>query len=237
MDMISFITSKDGFLHALPMLIAGLFAFGIIIERMRALYRVYPIHNEAGFFERIRDLVMKGNIAEAIALCDRVIEKPVAQVVKKGLLRAHQPESLIENGLEIAVEEATYPIKQRTQHLAMIANVATLLGLLGTIAGLITSFKSISGPAAEGGSNTELLAQGIATAMNATMLGLSVAIPAMVAFSFLMNKSNRIMSDTETAAVRILDIIKQRYFEAEARALGTGTHGPSPGHDGGHGVA
>ena len=181
---------------------------------------------------------MKGNIAEAVALCDRVIDKPVAQVVKKGLLRAHQPESLIENGLEIAVEESTHPIKQRTQHLAMIANVATLLGLVGTIAGLITSFRSISGPTEGGASNTELLAQGISTAMNATMLGLSVAIPAMVAFSFLMNRSNRLMSETETAAVRTLDIIKQRYFEAEARSLQTGTgYSQGPGHDGGHGIA
>ena len=64
-----------------------------------------------------------------------------------------------------------------------------------------------------------LLAAGISTAMNATMLGLAVAIPCMVAFSFLMNRTNQLTSDIEQSAVRAMDILKQRYYAAEFDAL------------------
>ena len=108
----------------------------------------------------------------------------------------------------------------------MLANVATLLGLFGTIAGLVTSFQAIGTSDAQ--ERAELLAIGISQAMYATMLGLGVAIPCMVGFSFLMNKTNKLLSEVETSAVQILDIIKQRYFAAEKMAYGEGRDGPPP---------
>ncbi|MGE0616283.1 MAG: MotA/TolQ/ExbB proton channel family protein [Bacteriovoracia bacterium] len=213
--MLDFI--RNHLAHVAPIFLAGAFALAIVLERIRALYVVYPLQNEISFFEKLRDLVMKGEVAEAIAFCDRYHSKPVARVVKKALLRAHQPESLIENGLELAVEEESQKIQKRTGFLAMIANVATLLGLLGTIAGLVESFRAIG--LEEGGAKTTALAEGISQAMHATMLGLGVAIPCMIAFSFLINKTTRLVSEVESSAVRVLDIIKQRYFETEAAAL------------------
>ncbi len=221
---------KTSFLHVLPIIVAGVFAIAIVIERYRALFYVYPIENEEAFFERIRDLVMDGKIAEAVALCDRYPTKPVAQVVRKALLRAHQPESLIENGLDLAIEEAAQKIQKHTSYLAMVANVATLLGLLGTIAGLVVSFKAVG--TLDAAEKATHLANGISQAMHATMFGLGVAIPCMIAFSFLMNKTNRLISEVDTGAVRVLDIIKQRYFEAESRALNqnySGGAGPGRG--------
>lgn len=208
---------KANLSHVAPILLAGAFALAIILERLRALYNIYPIENEEKFFEGIQEAVMKGKVAEGVALCDRYPLKPVARVVKTALLRAHQPKELIEDGLLLVIEDASQKIQKRTSFLAMIANVATLLGLLGTIAGLIQSFEAVGSDNAA--QKTMLLAKGISEAMHATVLGLGVAIPCMVAFSFLMNRSNRLISSVEVAGVRVLDIIKQRYFESESKVV------------------
>ena len=207
---------RTSFFHVAPILVAGAIAIAIIAERARALFFVYPIRDTQSFFDRIRELVLAGKVAEGIALCDRYATKPSAQVVKQALLRAHQPDELIQHGLQIAVGDASATIQKRTTFLATIANVATLLGLLGTIAGLIHSFQAVGHADAQ--QKAALLAQGISQAMNATMLGLGVAIPCMVAFSFLMNRTNRLVGELDGAAIRSIDILKQRYFLAEIEA-------------------
>jgi biopolymer transport protein ExbB len=208
---------RTNLFHVLPILIAGAFACAIVAERARALFVSYPVHDPDAFFEKLSELVMGGRIHEGIALCDRFPEKPAAQVAKQALLRSHQPDSLIEHGLQIKLGELTQVIQRRTSFLATIANVATLLGLFGTIAGLIHSFEAVGHADAQ--QKSALLAQGISTAMNATMLGLGVAIPCMVAFSFLMNRTNRLIAEVDGAAVRVLDMLKQRYYAAETDAF------------------
>jgi biopolymer transport protein ExbB len=209
---------RDSFFHVAPILLAGAIAIAIIAERTRALFLVYPIRDAHGFFEKLTELVLAGKLSDAVAVCDRNNGKPAAQIVKQALLRAHQPDALIEHGLQLAVGEATKAIQKRTIFLATIANVATLLGLFGTIAGLIHSFEAVGH--ADPQQKSALLAAGISQAMNATMMGLGVAIPCMVAFSFLMNKSNSLVSDIEHSAIHALDILKQRYYAAEAGATG-----------------
>jgi biopolymer transport protein ExbB len=208
---------RDSFFHVAPILVAGAIAIAIIVERSRALFAVYPIRNPHVFFEKLTELVLGGKVSEAIALCDRYPSKPAAKIVKQALLRSHQPETLIEHGLQLSVGEATQAIQKRTTFLATIANVATLLGLFGTIAGLIQSFDAVGH--ADPQQKSALLAAGISTAMNATMMGLAVAIPCMVAYSFLMNKSNRLISDVEHSAIHAMDILKQRYYAAEVGAI------------------
>ncbi len=206
---------KNNLLHVAPIILIGIFGLAIILERIKALYFTYPIKNEEGFFEKIREMVLAGEISETVTLCDKHAGKPIANVVKKGLLRAHQPENLVENGLELAIEDASQKISKRTGYLSMIANVATLLGLLGTIGGLVKSFQAVG--TADAAAKSVLLAQGIAEAMYATMFGLGVAIPCMIAFSFLMNRTNRLTSNIESTGVRVMDILKQRYFAAESK--------------------
>ncbi len=206
----------ENLMHIAPILVAGSLALAIIAERARALFRVYPLQNPEAFFDKLGELVLGGKLAEAVALCDRFPAKPQAQVAKRALLRAHQPEPLIEAGLELAVGEATQTIQKRTTFLATIANVATLLGLFGTIAGLIHSFEAVGHADAQ--QKSALLAAGISTAMNATMMGLAVAIPCMVAFSFLINRTNRLIADVDHSAIRTLDLLKQRAYSSERSA-------------------
>jgi biopolymer transport protein ExbB len=211
MELMAFI--KEHFLHVVPILASAALALAIILERTYALYVRYPLWGTEGFFEKISTHVMSANIGEAAKLCDRYRRKPLANVVKAALSRSHLPEGLIRDGIQLSLQKCSRSVLKRTSYLATIANVATLLGLFGTIAGLIQSFQAVAHADAQ--QKSALLSAGIATAMNATMLGLGVAIPCMIAFSFLTNRSNNLLSDLEQAAVRALDILKQRYYASE----------------------
>lgn len=211
MNILEFI--KANILHVLPILIVGAVGTAIILERVKALFQTYPLGNVEEFFSTVTTFVMAGKIREATELCDRYPTKPIAKIVKTALLRAHLPETVIEDGLHVVTSEASQAILKRTGFLATIANVATLLGLLGTIAGLIHSFEAVGHADAQ--QKAALLSAGIATAMNATMMGLGVAIPCMIAFSFLISRSNRMVSELQTSAVRIIDILKQRFYASE----------------------
>ncbi|MCC7442317.1 MAG: MotA/TolQ/ExbB proton channel family protein [Bdellovibrionales bacterium] len=208
MDFLNFV--KDNLGHTAPLILSAALAVAIIVERARTLFVTYPMKNAQAFFDRVRELVLAGNTASAIALCDENGDKPLAKVVKTALLRAHQPEPVIENGLELTLSELMHSIQKRTSFLATIANVATLLGLFGTILGLIHSFQAVGHADAQ--QKSALLAAGISTSMNATMFGLGVAIPCMVAFSLLVNRANSLNSELERGSVRILDILKQRFY-------------------------
>ncbi len=211
-NMIKFMS--ENFAHIFPILLSGAIALLIMIERTIALVWSYPMENFDGFFERLRLLIMKDKIPDAVALCERFRSKPVARVTREGLMRAHQPETLIENGLHIAVSEATEKIQARTAFLATIANVATLFGLLGTIVGLVRSFEAVGSANAQ--ERSALLAAGISTAMNATMMGLGVAIPCMIAYAILTSRTNKIVAQIDQSAIRVMDLLQQRYYAIEA---------------------
>lgn len=203
--------------HVLPIIIAGVFAIAIVLERTKAVFFTYPLQGRTKFYHRVRELVMADKIQDAIALCDQYPQKPAAQVMKEGLLRAHLPEQMVSDGLNIVVGEWVEQISKRTAFLSMIANVATLLGLFGTIAGLIQSFQAVG--TANPQEKSALLAAGISTAMNATMMGLGVAIPAMVAFSFIMNRTNRMVGELDQCTLETLDIIRQRSYGVETKRV------------------
>lgn len=202
---------KNNFLHVAPILVAGVFAAAILIERYKTLFVTLAMKNPSEFLEKVNQLTLTGKLNEAIALCDQLPGIPVALLVKSALTRAHQPEEVIQSGIEISFSESAEKIQRRTSYLATVANVSTLLGLLGTIAGLIHSFEAVGHADAQ--QKAALLADGISTAMNATMLGLAVAIPCMVGFSFLTNRSNQLVKQLEHAGLQIMDSIRRSYYE------------------------
>lgn len=206
MNFLDFI--RNNFFHVAPILIAGGIAIAIMLERFQTLFRVYTIENTEGFLSQIQSLVNLGKTNEALALCMKYSGKPTAEVIKTALERAHQPEELVINSIEIKRNQLAEKIQKRTNYLATIANVATLLGLLGTIAGLIESFGAVGH--ADPQQKAALLANGVSAAMNATLLGLGVAVPCMVVFSFLVNKSNQLLSEVEAGGMTVRDSLQ--YF-------------------------
>lgn len=207
--------------HSTPILLVGVFALVLILERSHTLYWDFPFPYADAFLEKIRYLVMADRLQEATAFCDQLLAKPMVRVVREGLIRAHLTEGIIENGLQIAVQGAAEKIQERTQHLGTMANVATLLGLLGTIAGLIQSFDAVGNANAQ--ERALLLAQGISIAMNATLLGIAVAVPCLIAHSLLSAQADRLLTQIDQGALSTLEILRSRLAQAEPSREGSGS--------------
>lgn len=211
--------------HCAPLLVVGTFALVIILERSHTLFWDFPFPYADAFMEKVKYLVLADRVQEATALCDQMINKPMVRVVKEALTRAHLTEAIIENGIQIAVQATVEKIQERTHYLATLANLSTLMGLLGTIAGLIQAFDAIGN--ANSAERAQLLATGISVAMNATLLGIAVALPCLVAYSLLNAQSERLAGQIDRGALSILEILRSRLAQADPNR-------ESPGNAGGN---
>jgi len=204
-------------LHLIPIIVIGTISLAIIIERAYALYWKFPINNYR-FLAEIKQKVLSNDVGTAIQICANQNNTLCASVVKGGLLRASRDNKQIQATLEILAHEAIATARKRIAYLAMFANVATLFGLLGTIAGLIKAFAAVAN--VDAATKSILLAEGISTSMNATAAGLLVAIPSMIAFSILQSKANRIIEDIENAAMVTMDLLSTRLYRDEWDDMG-----------------
>lgn len=191
-------------------LIAASAAFSVAftIERFLRLFMQYNVDGRS-FWHEIRQKILANDISGAINYCNGAGQAALPRVLKSGLQRAARNETQIQNAIDATSLEMIPRLERRLPYLALIANIATLLGLLGTIAGLIISFKALS---AEGNPamRQEILSQGIATAMNATALGLMVAISTMIFHSVLSNKATRILEEIDEFGVKLMDLLSAR---------------------------
>ncbi len=185
-------------------LVVSVVAIGIIIERFIFLFFKYNINANA-FMAQIQKLVMAGNVDRAIKLCNAAPSAALPKVVKAGLTRANKGEVAIQNAIEEATLEVVPMVTRRTPALLALANIATLLGLLGTIIGLIDAFDALTDAPPE--DRQRLLAGGIALAMNTTAFGLIVAIPTMLAHLFLSGISKRIVDEIDQYSVKLENLL------------------------------
>lgn len=167
----------------------GFFAFAIIGERIKHLYFDYHLDTKS-FQNKVQTYIQQRKFNEAILVCDGLIKKPMAHAFKSILLKADREEEAIYQASDIALAENVPLFSKRIHYLSMMANVATLLGLLGTIHGLILSFSAVA--TADPSQKQALLAHGIAVSMYTTALGLAVAIPVMIFYSFLVSRQNEL---------------------------------------------
>jgi len=172
--------------------------------------------NARAFLEQIRKLVLANNVDRAVKLCSAT-EAPVAQVAKAGLQRVHRGEIAIAQGVEETLVDVTPMLKKRIQVLWSIANIATLLGLLGTVTGLIKAFGAVA--AAKPEERTALLASGISEALNNTAMGLGIAVTCIIAHAFLGAASKKQVGDLEAFALKLENLL------AESVQTGGGTAG------------
>jgi biopolymer transport protein ExbB len=215
-----FTMMRDGGLFMWPIVLAGLFAAAICVERL--FYVVFRAHiNAPVFMARVQKLVVADNLDSAIKMCNAEPHAALPRVVKAGLMRAHLAEQEIQNAVDEALLEVSPLISRRTPYLTMLANVATLLGLLGTIIGLITAFEAVSEQSAE--AKQLALATGIAIAMYTTAGGLYVAVPTLLLHSIIVNRSNRIIDDLDQYALKTVNLLAaRRRGTAAAEVAGLG---------------
>lgn len=188
-------------------LVVSIVAIGVIIERFVFLFFKYNINAHA-FMGQIQKLVMANNIDRAIKLCNMAPSAALPKVIKAGLTRANKGESEIQSAVEEATLEVIPQIMKRTNSLQALANVATLLGLLGTIIGLIEAFSALESATPD--TRQELLSKGIALAMNTTAFGLIVAIPCIVAHLFLSGMTKKIIDEIDQYSTKLENLLVSR---------------------------
>ena len=204
-EMAKFYTDGGFFMH--PIAFVSVFGIAIIIERFIFLFFKYNI-NANQFMAQIQKLVMANNIDRAIKLCNAAPSAALPKVIKAGLTRANKGEIEISNAVEEATLEVIPNITKRTPTLQSIANIATLLGLLGTIYGLIQAFAAVANAPPD--QKTQFLTQAISIAMNTTAFGLMVAIPTLIGYVFLNNVTKKIIDEIDQYSVKLQNLLVSR---------------------------
>jgi biopolymer transport protein ExbB len=208
----------------------GIFGATVIIDRVKVLYFDFAMNADA-FAEKIKSYILANKIEEGIALCAVHEKAPLAYVVKGILERADRDDRSIEGAMDIRMTEVMPKLTRRFGYLTMLSNVATLMGLLGTIHGLIISFEAVS--FADPAQKQTILTQGIAMYMAATALGLGVAIPIMFAYAFLHARQGRLMNQIVEHTSKIVDLMTSRNYEVfdKAKVYSTDEHPKANGKE------
>ena len=186
-------------------------SIGITIERIKVLY-MDANENKTALLKGINENIMRGDVQGAIRFVSSQKDGPLARILKAGLMKANRPDKEIQAALDQASLSEVPMIEKNTGFLAVLSNAATLAALLGTIAGLIKTFKSVSGdvPAAE---KAKLLSEGISEAMHCTAYGLGTAVPVLVAYAIMQSKTQHILEAINESVVADIN------FVLESRAV------------------
>lgn len=204
-EIAKFYTDGGPFMH--PIAVVSVVGLAIVVERFIFLFFKYNI-NANQFMAQIQKLVMANNIDRAIKLCNAAPSAALPKVIKAGLTRANKGEVEIANAIEEATLEVIPNITKRTPTLQSVANIATLLGLLGTIIGLINAFEAVA--TAPPDMKTQMLTQAISIAMNTTAFGLIVAIPTLACYIVLNNVTKKIMDEIDQYSVKLQNLLVSR---------------------------
>jgi biopolymer transport protein ExbB len=184
--------------------ILAVWAMGMAIslERFKSLM-AFDVNGNS-LMNMVKKHVLLNDVATAIQSCSNS-KALLPTVLRSGLKRANQSKEQIQDAVEASMLEVVPKVEKRMGYLNLLANIATLCGLLGTIYGLIQSFAAVAN--ADPASKAKLLALGISKAMNTTALGLIAAISIMVVHSILSSKSDKILSEIEEYSVKLVDLL------------------------------
>ncbi|OGS34213.1 MAG: hypothetical protein A2293_14185 [Elusimicrobia bacterium RIFOXYB2_FULL_49_7] len=218
--LFSFSPTEPGYGFMWVLLMMFVFAIALMIERgifliRRGSFKANP------FMEQILSAIMKENIADGIKTCDSREGIALARVIKAGLENASNGAERIRNAIEEATLHVVPELEKRTNYLAMLANVSTLVGLMGTIYGLILSFAAVGAPGIDPAQKSTLLAQGISAAMNTTLAGLGIAIPCIMIFTLFHNKTQKIIDDIDEHSLKLANILTERSYRVHKYHIST----------------
>lgn len=197
-----------------PIALVLIIGLVITIERWLVLTMAKTSNRRA--FNQILPLIKRRDVNGVISYGNKS-STPVARILAAGMARmgdARRRED-IEYAMEEGVLESLPKLEKRTAYLAMLANISTLLGLLGTIIGLIAAFTAVAN--ADPTEKASLLSQSISLAMNTTAFGLMSAIPLLIFYSLLTTKTTEIVDSLEMAGVKCINMLFNP-LEAEQKA-------------------
>jgi len=189
-------------------LIAAAVAIVVFIERVLYCHRAQI--NSAEFLSGVRNVLKRDNVVEAVSICDAT-PGPVARLVKTAILNRDRGRERVREAVEEAGLTEVALLEERLNLLATIAQLAPLLGLLGTVIGFIRMFIQLqaAGPYAHLSGDAHSLAAGIWQALICAAAGIAVAIPVHAGYNYLVSRINKIVLDMERAAAEIVNIVTE----------------------------
>lgn len=189
--------------------IALVLAVGAAVALERYLYLSREKLTNRKMWEQLMPALQSGKYQQAASATGKS-NVAIAKILNYGLgrLRTARRREDVEMAMDEGLMEVIPRLERRTHYLAAFANIATLLGLLGTIIGLIEAFTAVAH--ASPAEKAELLSSSISVAMNTTAFGLIVAIPLLLVHSVLQSKTNQIVDSLEMAAVKFLNMVGEK---------------------------
>jgi len=201
---------QEGGMFMYPIML--ILALGVAVAVERYMYLSASTLRNRRMWDQLLPVLQSGKYQQAITATQKS-DVAIAKILGYGLARiksARRRED-IEMAMEEGLMEIIPRLERRTHYLSAFANIATLLGLLGTIIGLIQAFTAVAN--ANPAEKAELLSSSISVAMNTTAFGLIVAIPLLLIYSVLQSKTTQIVDSLEMAAVKFLNIVTERSRE------------------------
>jgi len=189
-------------------ILSSIIAFGVVIDR---IYNLYKARIDADkFMDGITTVLKRNKIIESIDMCNNT-PGPIAHIVKAGILKHDRSKPEIKEAVEEAAQLEIPRLEKHLPVLATIAHITPLLGLLGTVTGMIRSFQVIQTKAlALAPVNPGDLAGGIWEALLATVAGLAVAIPTYVAYNYLTSQVDNLVYDMERSATDLVNLLSSK---------------------------
>lgn len=190
-----------------PILLCSVFASAIIFEKFWHLHKITM--GTQDFLGKILEKMKRHEIKDALQICDAA-NSPIANILKAGILKYDRPRPQIIEAIEDASLYEIPRIEKNLAALATIAHVSPLLGLLGTVTGMVRCFQAIQSKAA--GFHPVLpgdLAGGIWEALLATVAGLIVAIPTFVAYNYLVSRINHFILEMEKVSTELVNFLTE----------------------------
>ncbi|HEX5659121.1 MAG TPA: MotA/TolQ/ExbB proton channel family protein [Polyangiales bacterium] len=185
-----------------PILLFQILAIGIIVERAIFVYKASI--NKDIFLATMQKCILAGDVGRAIKMCSAA-NAPLARIVKAGLMKVNRPDAEVQAAMDESALRELPKLEHRTPLLALLANLAMLSGLLGTVTGLIAAFGAVAN--ADASSKATMLAKGISEAMNCTAFGLGAAIMALLGFAIINNKTQALLDDINGATVQVVNLV------------------------------
>lgn len=205
-----FDTIFKGGVIMIPIVLCSIASLAIIIERAYNL--TSPKIHPPNFVSKVKGLLNSGKIKEAITICSSTIS-PVATVIEAGILKRKKEREQIKEAIEHAGRQETHRLNKYLAVLATIASITPLLGLLGTVTGMVKAFGVI---ATQGVGDPNALAGGISEALITTVAGLVVAIPTLVAHNYFSKRITRFVMEMENTSLELLDILVENLRNVRA---------------------
>ncbi|MFR9651922.1 MAG: MotA/TolQ/ExbB proton channel family protein [Rikenellaceae bacterium] len=187
-----------------PLLALGGFTIYIFVERFLAIRQASTYDRE--LIDRVADYIQQGKSAAAIEMC-QANDTPIARMIEKGITRIGRPMSDVQSAIENVANLEVSKLEENLPLLATIAGGAPMIGFLGTVLGMVTTFMDMA--AAGGTVDMSLLAGGMYVAMVTTVAGLLVGIPAFFGYNYLVARIEKLVFRMEANSIAFLDILSQ----------------------------